>query len=78
MLFRSPQFYPFIQSKQIKGFLGGLKGAAEYEKLVGEPSLGTAGMDAQSIAHLIIILFIILSNIFVFLERRNIQMGGRY
>lgn len=74
----APQFYPFIQSKQITGFLGGLKGAAEYEKLVGEPGLGTSGMDAQSIAHMVIILFIILSNIFLFIEKRELRMGGLY
>jgi len=72
----APQFYPFIQSKQITGFLGGLKGAAEYEKLVGEPDLGTSGMDAQSVAHLVIIGFIILSNIFLLLEKRD--RGGLY
>ncbi len=74
----APQFYPFIQSGQVQGFLGGLKGAAEYEKLVGEPGLGTSGMDAQSIAHLVIIIFIILSNIFLIIERREQQMGGAY
>ena len=74
----APQFYPYIQSNQITGFLGGLKGAAEYEKLVGEPGLGTSGMDAQSIAHLVIILFIILSNIFVLLEKKDGRLGGAY
>jgi len=72
----APQFYPFIQSGQVSGFLGGLRGAAEYETMVGEPGLGTSGMDAQSIAHLVIIIFIILSNVFLVIERREQQMGG--
>lgn len=72
----APQFYPFIQSGQVTGFLGGLKGAAEYEKLVGEPGLGTSGMDAQSIAHLVIIVFIILSNVFLFIEKAEQRKGA--
>jgi hypothetical protein len=31
--------------------LGGMKAAAEYEHLLGEPGQATAGMDALSIAH---------------------------
>ena len=38
----------YIRSGQLKGFLGGLRGAAEYEQLVGYPGQGLAGMDAQS------------------------------
>ncbi len=73
---QAPQFFPFIQSGQLFGFLGGLKGAAEYEALVGEKGLGTSGMDAQSIAHLIIIIFIVLSNVFYFTEQRAMKKGG--
>ena len=54
---------PFYQSGQIKGILGGLKGAAEYEKLVAHPGSGTAGMRSQKVVHYMIILFIILGNI---------------
>lgn len=60
---QAPQFFPLIQSGQLFGFLGGLRGAAEYETLVAEKGTGTSGMDAQSVAHLIIIVFIVLSNI---------------
>ena len=54
---------PFYQSGQIKGIIGGLKGAAEYEKLVSHPGGGTAGMRSQKVVHYMIILFIILGNI---------------
>lgn len=54
---------PFYQSGQIKGLLGGLKGAAEYEKLVAHPGSGTAGMRSQKVVHYMIILFIVLGNI---------------
>ncbi len=57
------QYYPYLNSGQITGLLGGLRGAAEYEVLQGKKDLATAGMDAQSIVHLIIVLAIILANI---------------
>lgn len=58
-----PEIMPLIQSGQILGGILGMKGAAEYEVLVGAPGSATAGMDAQSFSHALIILFIILGNI---------------
>ncbi len=63
--------YPYYDSGQIIGFLGGLKGAAEYEVLNGIPGSGVEGMDAQTIAHLFMILLVILGNLGYFLERRS-------
>ncbi|MCD6182252.1 MAG: hypothetical protein J7K89_07730 [Candidatus Cloacimonetes bacterium] len=55
---------PYVnEQKQLTGLLAGLKGAAEYEYLIGHPGTATSGMDAQSLAHLIIIIFIIIGNI---------------
>ena len=62
---------PYVQSGQVKGILAGMPGAAEYEKLVGVPGIGTSGMDAQSIAHLVIVLFIIFGNAAFFIERQR-------
>ena len=62
---------PYVQSGQVKGILAGMPGAAEYEKLVGVPGIGTSGMDAQSIAHLVIVLFIIFGNVAFFIERQR-------
>ena len=62
---------PYVQSGQIKGILGGMPGAAEYESLIGQPGIGTSGMDAQSVAHVVIVLFIIFGNISFFIERRR-------
>jgi hypothetical protein len=62
--------YPYYKAGQIPGFLGGLKGAAEYEKLVDEPGMGIRGMDAQSVAHALMIVFIIVGNIGFFWARR--------
>jgi hypothetical protein len=55
--------YPFYQSGQISGFLGGLKGAAEYETLIDRPAFGVRGMGSQSAGHLLIVLCVILGNI---------------
>jgi hypothetical protein len=64
-------FYPFLNSGQIEGLVNGLKGAAEYEILLGKPGMGSRGMDAQSIAHLLIIILVVLGNINYWLERRK-------
>jgi len=52
-----------LRSGQVKGVLAGLRGAAEYEKLLGRPGSATKLMDAQSLGHLIIIALIILGNV---------------
>ena len=62
---------PYVQSGQIVGILGGMPGAAEYESLIKQPGIGTSGMDAQSVAHLVIVGFIIFGNISFFVERRR-------
>lgn len=62
----APEYYPYYQSKQLLGLLGGMKGAAEYEILVNRIGLGRRGMDAQSMAHVIIFLFILLGNLAYF------------
>lgn len=54
---------PFYRGGQYEGMLGGLRGAAEYEYLIGRPGGGLAGMDGQSAAHLLIFVLIILGNL---------------
>ena len=63
--------YPYVQSGQIEGLIGGLKGAAEYERLVHHPGFAHVGMASQSWAHVAIVIFIILGNIGFFVERRK-------
>jgi len=62
---------PYVQSGQVKGIIAGMPGAAEYEALIGSPGIGTSGMDAQSIAHLVIVLFIVFGNITYFIETQR-------
>ncbi len=60
----APAILPYVnEQQQLIGLLAGLKGAAEYELLTKAPGTATSGMDAQSVAHLIIIIFIVIGNI---------------
>ncbi|MFH1501509.1 MAG: hypothetical protein ABIG03_00535 [Candidatus Eisenbacteria bacterium] len=71
----APDAYPYLQSGQIEGLVGGLKGAAEYETLVGVPGMATRGMPAQEWAHLLVIGFIVLGNLGFFFTRARRKRG---
>jgi hypothetical protein len=64
-------YYTFLASGQIFGLMGGLKGAAEYEKLINHNAAATKAMNVQSIAHSVIVVFIIIGNIAYFASRRR-------
>ncbi len=67
----APEYYPYVQSGQLSGLLGGLAGAAEYEQLIERPAWATTGMSAQSLGHVTIIILIILGNVVYYLNRRR-------
>ncbi|UCH31885.1 MAG: hypothetical protein JSV05_00315 [Candidatus Bathyarchaeota archaeon] len=73
-----PGMMPFYAAGQIVGILNGLSGAGEYESLLagayGYPTELLAPLDAQSVAHVIVILFIIAGNISYVLTRSS---GGK-
>ncbi len=71
----APKFYSYVQAKQMTGLLGGMKGAAEYEMLVNQPAMALIGMDSQSLAHLLIIGFVIAGNL-AFLGMRRKKRAG--
>lgn len=71
----APDLYSFYQSKQIEGFLGGLVGAAEYEYLLERPGKGMGGMSVQSVAHFLILGFVLLGNLIYLLERHRRRRG---
>lgn len=74
---QTPQYYPYFNSRQLKGLIGGLRGAAEYEQLVDYPGKATAGMDAQSVAHFVIAGFILFANLIYFLEKARLIRPDR-
>ena len=74
----APAMLPYVnEQQQLTGLLAGLKAAAEYETLVHAPGTVTSGMDAQSIAHLIIIIFIIIGNINYWRDKKAGKKGGK-
>ena len=72
----APGLYPLLRSGQINGLIGGLRGAAEYEVLIGQKARAVAGMDAQSASHFAIIVLVILCNIFYLSLRRAERKQG--
>jgi len=73
----APELYPFLDTGQLTGLMAGLKGAAEYENLLVQKypkfELGSAsaGMASQSIAHIVIVIFIIIGNVAFFMTRNQ-------
>ncbi|HZE20397.1 MAG TPA: hypothetical protein VE402_09780 [Candidatus Angelobacter sp.] len=63
-------YYPYLSSRQILGLIGGMKGAAEYERMIDTVGDARRGMDAQSLVHLIIVALVIVGNGALFLSRR--------
>ena len=67
----APEYYPYLQSGQLRGLLGGMAGAAEYEKIRGEKGSATKGMDAQSLAHVFVALCIVMGNVVQWTKRQG-------
>lgn len=77
---QAPLVYPYVP-RQLRGLLGAIKGAAEYEKLVidtyGGPQPdpkyleGLRRMGPQLVAHLLIIGLILVANLLYFVDKRE-------
>lgn len=73
----APIYYPYLNSGQLMGIMGGLLGAAQYEQLCDNPGLAKDGMRVQLFGHMVIILFIIVGNIGFFMSRAAKKREGR-
>lgn len=62
---------PYLSAGQMHRMVGGLRGAAEYEKLLGVGGSGQRGMLAQTTSHVYVILMIVAGNAVYFLSRRR-------
>ncbi|HOP08021.1 MAG TPA: hypothetical protein PLF13_12100 [candidate division Zixibacteria bacterium] len=77
----APQLYPYYP-RQVVGILGGVKGAAEYESELAKThprfaetdQPGLRMMGPQTLAHLVIMAFIVIGNVAMFMARRK---GGK-
>lgn len=63
----APEWYPFLQTGQLNGLIGGMRGAAEYEKLIERPGAATPAMDPLSTTSLLVIALVVFGNIMFFL-----------
>ncbi len=85
----APKYYAYLNAGQLVGMLGGMKGAAEYEKLLAGayPELAkfyktthaftaTKGMDGQTVIHAVILVFIVLGNYAFFRARAAKKRGA--
>jgi hypothetical protein len=74
----APQLYPYYP-KQLLGILGGIKGAAEYEQHLADvyPRFADTAkpavkmMGPQTLAHVVVMIFIVIGNIIYFRGRRE-------
>ncbi|MDH4222158.1 MAG: hypothetical protein OEV55_01315 [candidate division Zixibacteria bacterium] len=73
-------YYPFLQSRQIFGLIGGMKGAAEYEYLAEKDGYiskkkdqlsAYKSMPIQTTTHVVVILFIVIGNIGYFMSKKK-------
>ncbi len=64
-----------VNSGQLAGMLGSLRGGAEYEKVSDNPGKALTGMDAQSFMNLTILVFIALGNIGYFVRKKGANAG---
>jgi hypothetical protein len=63
---QAPLVYPYLDTGQLSGLLGGMKGGAEFERLVGHKARATMSMVSQTAAHIAVILFVIIGNLAFF------------
>ena len=74
----APQLYPYYP-RQLFGLLGGVKGAAEYEselirvhpRVAEMDTPGLLMMGPQTLAHVVIMAFIVIGNVVFFRGRRR-------
>ena len=64
-------YYPYLQSGQLLGLLGGVSAAAQYETLIQHKDRAIESMKPQTVVHALIILLIIVGNIIYFTKRKK-------
>lgn len=66
-----PSFQPYLDTGHLKAMLQSTRGGAELEFLTGNPGTGLTSMDAFTLVHFMLILFIIMGNIGYFAWEKN-------
>jgi lipoprotein signal peptidase len=70
-----PSVQPFVASGQAVGMLSGQNTAAQYELLIKKPGSALAALDAQSGAHVLIMIYIVLGNLIYLAMRKSEKVG---
>lgn len=65
-------YYPYLQSKQLLGLIGGLGAAAQYEVLIKHKGTATDSMKPQTVVHSLIIILIVIANIIYFTNKKKL------
>jgi len=60
---QAPQMYAYLNAGQLVGLMGGMNGAAEFERIADYSGKGTKFMLSQSFSHMVVIAFIIIGNV---------------
>jgi hypothetical protein len=74
---QATDYYPYLQTGQVAGLLGGGRAGAEYEGMLLDSGVidsagdATRGLGSQSLALMAILLFIVLGNVGYFAARRK-------
>jgi hypothetical protein len=66
---QAPLVSPYVQSGQLIGLLGGMRGAAEYEEVSHYFGKAMGFMRSQTFSHAVVIFFIIVGNLAYFMTR---------
>jgi hypothetical protein len=62
------KYVPFIEAGEIYE-MPGIRGGGEYEKLIDKPWLGITYMSSTTLAHLVLLIFLVLGNSIYFFRR---------
>jgi len=68
---QATEVYPYLRSGQLVGLLGGMSGAAEFEKVLGEKGKASTFLLAQMFGHATVMAFVIIGNVAFFVLRRK-------
>lgn len=67
---QTTEMFPYV-GRQLAGLVGGMRGAAEFEQITSTPGRALKFMVGQSVAHVVVILFIVIGNVAYFATRKS-------
>lgn len=68
---QAPMVYPYLRSGGLVGLLGGMSGAAEFEKITSEKGKASTFILSQMFAHGVVIILILIGNVAFFSQRKR-------